>query len=68
MHFDLSLLNLCTKPHKVRWREMGRGVKAVLLNLSDNGQIHARNLKCPAERDVPYIACSEGNLDGDCSL
>ena len=29
------------------------------------GQIHARNLRGPAERDLPYIAWSEGNLDGN---
>ena len=44
---------------------MGRGVKAVLSNLSDNGQIYAPNLKGSAKKDVPYIACFKGNLDGD---
>ena len=44
---------------------MGRNVDAVLINLPDDGQIHARNLKGPAQRDLPYIAWSEGNLDGD---
>ena len=39
---------------------MGRSVEAVVPNLSldiCDSQIHARNLKGPAERDLPYIAC-----------
>ena len=33
---------------------MGYNVKAVLANLSDDSQIHARNLKGPAERNLQY--------------
>ena len=43
---------------------MGYSVDVVLANLPDDGQIHTRNLKGPAERDLSYIAGSEGNLDG----
>ena len=35
---------------------MSRNVKAMLLNLLDNGQILVSNLKGPAEKDLPYIA------------
>ena len=44
---------------------MGCDIEAIPPNLSDNGQINAHNIKGPAEKDVPYIACSEGNLDED---
>ena len=36
---------------------LGCNVKAILLNLPDNGQIYARNLTDPMEKDLPYIAC-----------
>ena len=69
LRFDLLWLNLCTKPHKVRRKEItiliSCSVKAVLPNLPDNSQIHAHNFKGPAERDLPYIACSKDNLVGD---
>ena len=35
---------------------MDRSVEVVLSNLLDDGQIHTRNLKCPAEKDILYIA------------
>ena len=44
---------------------MDCSIEVVLPNLPDDGQIYARNLKGPAERDLPYIALSEGNLDGN---
>ena len=37
----------------------------VLLKLLDDGQIHMRNLKGPAEKDLLYIVYSEGNLNID---
>ena len=44
---------------------MGCSIKAILLNLSNDDQIYARNLKDPAEKDLLYIAGSKDNLDGD---
>ena len=35
---------------------MGRSVKAMLPNLPDDSQIHVRNLKGLAKRDLAYIA------------
>ena len=37
---------------------MGHNMKAVLSHLPVDSQIHARNLKSPAERDLPYISNS----------
>ena len=54
-------LNLCTKPHKARRREItiltSRNIEAVLPNPLVDGQIRAHNLKGPAKKDLPYIAC-----------
>ena len=41
-------------------------VKNVTINIARSvGQTHAQNLRGPAERDLLYIAWSEGNLDGN---
>ena len=42
---------------KIYHINIGRNVKAVLPNLPAENQIHARNLKSPAEKDLVYITC-----------
>ena len=41
---------------------MGCNMQVVLSNPSADGQIHARNPKSPAERDLLYQAHAEGTF------
>ena len=53
------IANPCSKPHQIRRREI---CHTLLSNPLVDGQIYARNLVGPAERDLPYLYYARINL------